>query len=61
MNSLCNKAVKDKDGVITDLRLQLEREREKRELLETKVERMTVYFTLPWWKKWNAGVPLLTG
>ena len=47
--------------VIDDLKMQLERERERNEKLELRMQQMTVYFNMPWWKKWNATVPLLTG
>lgn len=43
------------------LRMNLEREKEKNDALQSQINRMNTYLALPWWKKWNAGVPLLEG
>jgi hypothetical protein len=53
--------LKSRDAIVDDLRLQLEREREKNEQLRAKIDKMSVYFSLPFWRRWNAQVPLLTG
>ena len=37
-------------------RLDLEREIDKTERLQMRVERLTTYFALPFWKRWNSAV-----
>lgn len=43
--------------------LRVDNELLKTDLVRTrlKLEQVTVYLSLPWWKKWNSSVPLLTG
>ena len=43
------------------LRASLDEEKEKNKFLQGQVIQMTAYLALPWWKKWNANVPLLEG
>ena len=37
-------------------RLDLEREVDKTERLQMRVERLTTYFALPFWKRWNSSI-----
>ena len=39
----------------------LEDQKENNNTLQAQIIQMTAYLTLPWWKKWNANVPLLNG
>jgi hypothetical protein len=41
------------------LRLDIERANDKSERLQQKIDQMTAYFTMPFWKRWNVSVPLL--
>ena len=38
----------------------LEVTEEKNKRLTTRVEELTVYLAMPWWKRWSSGTPLLT-
>lgn len=46
---------------VADLKTQIDRLIEKNEKLESRVQNMTAYFAMPWWKRFNSTVPLLTG
>ena len=37
-------------------RLDLEREVDKTERLQMRIERLTMYFALPFWKRWNSSI-----
>lgn len=42
-------------------KLRANRAEDKIVYLEKRIEQLMVYATLPWWKRWNASVPLLEG
>jgi len=44
----------------SDLRTELDRAKSEIDKITMQYNQTIVYLSLPWWKRWNASVPLLT-
>lgn len=61
LSDTLKRTIQSQEATIDNLRTELKSVRQELDRQGYQLQQTLFYLTLPWWKKWNASIPLLEG